>query len=210
MFKWRFVPLLLLATLARAEEPVLLILGDSLSAAYGMDRNQGWVSLLEHRLHEADLRFEVVNASISGETTRGALSRVDGLLERHAPALVILELGGNDGLRGIPLSEIEANLRALIERIQATGARALLIGIRMPPNYGPVFEERFARLYQDLAQELRVPLVPFLLEGVADRPELMQEDGIHPRAEAQATMLEKVWPVLEPVLRKSRSPRATG
>jgi acyl-CoA thioesterase-1 len=187
------------AGLAR-ERPVLLVVGDSLSAAYGIESARGWVALLEARLQARGYPHQVVNASISGDTTRGGRSRLPAALERHAPALVVLALGGNDGLRGLPLAETERNLAAMIEASRARGARLLLVGIRLPPNYGAAYTQGFEALYPRLAREQGVPLVPFLLEGVADRPELMQADGIHPREEAQAQLLETVWGGLAPLL----------
>lgn len=187
---------------AAADEGVLLVVGDSLSAAYGMDPARGWVALLESRLAAAGLPRRVVNASISGDTTRGGLSRLPAALERHRPGVVIVALGGNDGLRGVPVEETERNLAAMIEAARSTGARVVLVGIRLPPNYGPVYTGRFESLFARLAERYGVPLVPFLLEGVATHPDLMLEDGIHPRPEAQPRLLENVWRHLEPVLRE--------
>jgi acyl-CoA thioesterase-1 len=191
-----------------AEAPVVLVVGDSLSAAYGMEAGRGWVALLQGRIAERGLPHQVVNASISGDTTRGGVSRLPAALERHRPALVVLELGGNDGLRGVPLAETEANLAALIERAQVAGAGVLLAGIQIPPNYGPAYTERFRRIYPSLAERYRVALVPFLLEGVAGEGALMQEDGIHPRAEAQGRILDNVWAELEPLLTGEGTPSA--
>ena len=182
------------------ERPTLLVMGDSLCAAYGMPTDQGWVALLESRLDEQGRDFRVLNASISGETTRGGLTRLPRLLERHEPEWVILSLGGNDGLRRIPLEEMSRNLREMIDLSQDAGAQVLLVGIQVPPNLGRHFTERFHRIYHELAEEYQVPLVPFLLEGVALEPDLMQADGIHPTAKAQPIMLDTVWTVLEAVL----------
>jgi acyl-CoA thioesterase-1 len=192
--------LLLCASAAPPGAPVILVLGDSLSAAYGIDRADGWVALLEKRLRAAGHEHQLVNASISGETTRAARARIPDLLQRSQPALVIVELGGNDGLRGVAPSETRNNLRAIIQAIQNRNADVLLVGIRLPPNYGSVYADRFAASYTDLAAELELPLVPFLLEGVANQPQLMQDDGIHPTAEAQPTLLERVWSELAPML----------
>lgn len=186
----------------RAEESgrTLLVLGDSLSAAYGIPMQRGWVSLLEDRLQRTGKGYRVVNASVSGETTRGGAGRLAALLGRHQPALVIIELGGNDGLRGVDLNQTQRHLERMVAASQAAGARVLLIGVRLPPNFGPAYRERFETVYADIAARFDIPLVPFLLEGVALRPELMQADGIHPRVEAQGVMLDVVWPYLEPML----------
>jgi acyl-CoA thioesterase-1 len=187
---------------ARAEESgrTLLVLGDSLSAAYGIPMQRGWVSLLEDRLQRTGKGYRVVNASVSGETTRGGAGRLAALLGQHQPALVIIELGGNDGLRGVDLNQTQQHLERMVAASQAAGARVLLIGVRLPPNFGPAYRERFETVYADVAARFAIPLVPFLLQGVALRPELMQADGIHPRAEAQGVMLDVVWPFLEPML----------
>lgn len=192
--------LLCLPATAAAERPALLIMGDSLSAAWGIPVEQGWVALLERRLEENGHAWTVVNASISGETSRGGLTRLPRALERYQPELVIISLGGNDGLRGIALGEIRENLSRMIRLSRDSGARVLLVGIQVPPNLGRHFTERFHRIYHELAAEYQVPLVPFLLEGVALEPDLMQADGIHPTAEAQPIMLDTVWKVLEAVL----------
>ncbi|MCA0975318.1 arylesterase [Halomonas denitrificans] len=177
--------------------PTLLVVGDSLSAAYGIEREEGWVALLAQRL---DQRADVVNASISGETTSGGATRLPELLRQHDPDLVLLELGGNDGLRGLPPAQMSANLESMIERSQQSGAEVLLLGIDIPPNYGDAYREAFTGVFRELSQRHQVPLVPFLLEGVALTPELMQDDGIHPTAEAQPIMLDNVWPALSPLL----------
>lgn len=182
------------------ERPTLLVMGDSLSAAYGMPTDQGWVALLETRLDEQGRDFRVLNASISGETTRGGLTRLPRLLERHEPEWVILSLGGNDGLRRIPLDEMSRNLREMIDLSQDAGAQVLLVGIQVPPNLGRHFAERFHQIYHDLAAEHDLPLVPFLLEGVALEEGMMQSDGIHPTTRAQPVMLDTVWKVLGPEL----------
>lgn len=203
----RFTALLLLlflaltATAVQAEErPTLLVMGDSLSAAYGIEADEGWVSLLEARLDE---KARVVNASISGETSGGGASRLPELLGQHAPDIVLLELGGNDGLRGLPPSQFEANMRRMIEASQEAAARVLLLGIDIPPNYGQAYRDAFTGVYHRLADEYDLPLVPFLLEGVALEEHLMQRDGIHPTAEAQPLILENVWPELAALLEES-------
>lgn len=181
---------------AVAAERTLLVLGDSLSAGYGVADGSGWVSLLQDRLLDRTPTYRVVNASISGDTTASALARLPTALLHHKPDIVIVELGGNDGLRGLSLEAMNANLAAIIERVQAAGARVLLVAVRLPPNYGPVYLQRFRSVYHELADRYRVPLVPEVLAGVADDPALMQEDGIHPRAGAQALILDNVWPQL--------------
>lgn len=182
------------------DAPVLLVLGDSLSAAYGIALDQGWVHLLQTRIRERGLPYQVVNAAISGDTVAGGLSRLPSLLAEHAPAIVLVELGANDGLRGFSPSQIENDLAALVEKAQASGARVVLIGVRLPPNYGPAYTERFQRLYERVAERTGVALVPRLLTGVAEDRGQMQADGLHPSASAQPRILENVWPVLEPLL----------
>lgn len=180
--------------------PSILVLGDSLSAGYGIPIDQSWVTLLEERLEASGYRYRVLNASISGDTSRGALARLDDILKREHPAVAIIELGGNDGLRGIQPDELRRNLAAIIERLQDTGARVVLVPMKMPPNYGPAFTEKFEDVYTGLANEYDVVLSRFLLEDIADDPELMQDDGIHPTAEAQSQILNNIWPVLKPIL----------
>jgi acyl-CoA thioesterase-1 len=180
--------------------PVLLVLGDSLSAEYGLSRGTGWVQLLADRLRNTGSDYRVVNASISGETTSGGATRLPALLKEHRPRVIVLELGANDGLRGLPLNVMRDNLRTMIRQGQAAGAKVLLVGLRVPPNYGRDYAERFAGTFASLARELKVPLVPFLLDGFAESLELFQADRIHPTAEAQPRMLENVWPVLRPLL----------
>lgn len=176
-----------------------MVMGDSISASYGLaNEQQGWVSLLEQRLEP--LGHSVVNASISGETTRGGLSRLPALLNQYQPDYMILELGGNDGLQGLDVGGIEQRLDRMIELAQTQGVQVILLGIRIPPNYGPRYTEPFFALFGDLAQRHNLPYHPFILDGIADQPNLMQGDGIHPTAEAQPMILEHVWSVLEPLL----------
>jgi acyl-CoA thioesterase I len=182
------------------ERPTLLVMGDSLSTAYGIEREAGWVSLLEARL---DGKAKVINASISGETSSGGASRLPALLGQHEPGIVLLELGGNDGLRGLPPSQFEANMAEMIEASLEAGAEVLLLGIDIPPNYGQAYRDAFTGVFFDLADEYEVPLVPFLLEGVALEAGLMQSDGIHPTAAAQPRILDNVWPELAPLLEES-------
>jgi acyl-CoA thioesterase I len=183
-----------------ASRPVILVLGDSLSAEYGLPRGAGWVQLLAERLRENRLNYTVVNSSISGETTSGGRSRLPALLGQHRPAVVVLELGANDGLRGLPLTAMRDNLAAMIKSSQVAGASVLLVGVRVPPNYGRDYSEKFFQSFSDLSHELRVPLVPFLLNGFAESLEWFQPDRIHPSAKAQASMLDNVWPHLRPLL----------
>ncbi|HMQ14317.1 MAG TPA: arylesterase [Candidatus Competibacter phosphatis] len=193
--------MVLFGSAARAESPVILVLGDSLSAGYGIPVEKGWVSLLQRRLVERGFPYRVVNASISGDTTSGGLSRLPAALELHRPAIVVLELGANDGLRGQPPMAMSRNLSRMIERSQQAGARVLLAEMRIPPNYGPLYAQKFQATFGELAQHYAIPLIPFLLDGVAGNPALIQDDGLHPRAEAQPRILDNVWAVLEPALK---------
>lgn len=191
---------------ARAEgpRPKLLVLGDSLSAEYGLTRGAGWVALLERRLASEKLAWQVVNASISGDTTSGGRSRLPALLKQHKPKLVILELGGNDALRGLPLEMTRANLAEMARAAKAAGARVLIAGMAVPPNYGRAYGESFTALFGNVARAEGAALVPFLLAGVADGPDaeaMFQPDRIHPKAEAHPKMLANVWPVLRPLLK---------
>ena len=179
---------------------MIVVLGDSISAAYGINIDDGWVNLLRHRLAREKKDYRVINASVSGDTSRTGLNRLDDILSRHQPSILVIELGGNDGLRGITTSETENSLSSIIEKSQASGIKVLLVGIRLPPNYGPYFISQFATMYQRLAEKYQVPLVPRILERVADSPELMQDDGMHPTAAGQQQMLENVWPKLLPLL----------
>lgn len=198
---WLLALLLLLAAPgAHARPRVLVVLGDSLSAAHGIDVEQGWVALLGARLARREPPWRVINASVSGATTSDGRARIGGLLARDRPAVVIVELGGNDGLRGIPMDTMRANLEAIVRRVLAAGARVLLLGVRLPPNYGAAYNRSFAAVFAAVARSERVALVPFLLEGVGGVPALMQADGLHPRAVAQRRLLENVWPALEPLL----------
>lgn len=185
---------------AAAAQPAVLVLGDSISAAWGIDAGQGWVALLRERLADTHPDYGVVNASVSGDTTRTGLNRLSAALEEHQPSVVIVELGGNDGLRGLSFDEIENNLTGIIRLSQRHGAKVLLTGIRLPPNYGPAYNTRFAALFERVAEEMGVPLVPRLLDDVAEHAVLMQSDGIHPNGSAQRRILENVWPRLQPLL----------
>ena len=178
----------------------LLVLGDSISAGFGLDTSRGWVALLQQRLREEGYADQVVNASITGDTSANGRARLEPLLAANKPDLLIVELGGNDGLRGQPPAQLQQNLTWIIDRAQQSGARVLLLGVPLPPNYGAAYINAFSRVYQQVASEKQVPLVPSLLEGVGGVAPLMQEDGIHPRAEAQPRLLENVWPTLKPLL----------
>jgi len=182
------------------QPPKLLVLGDSLSAGYGMKEAQGWVQLLRDRLQAQQLDMTVINASVSGETSSGGNARLNKLLERHQPSWVIIELGGNDGLRGYPINSLRQQLRQSIEKSQQQGAQVLLLGMQIPPNYGKRYAGLFSESYQVLAQAHQVALVPFFLDGVATDPNLMQADGIHPSAAAQAQLLDNVWPQLQQLI----------
>jgi acyl-CoA thioesterase-1 len=185
---------------SQTEKPTVLVVGDSLSAAFGIAQKDGWVQLLQQRLSTRYYKANVVNASISGETTQGGLSRITGLLDKYQPDIVLLELGGNDGLRGLPLSLMKDNLDRIIQIILDRDIKLILVGIELPPNYGPFYTDKFHQIYEDLAEKHAIPLIPFLLKGVATKPDLMQEDGIHPRANAQRMILDNVWPYLKPMI----------
>ncbi len=181
---------------------MIMIFGDSLSAGFGIAQEQSWPALLARRLQEKSIPYHVANASISGETTRGGLSRLDEALARFKPAIVILALGANDGLRGLPLRDMQANLRAMIDKCRAQRARVLLVGMRLPPNYGPDYVAGFEKVYADLAKAHGLPLVPFMLAGFAEKRESFQADGLHPVAAAQPLVLDNIWPALGPLLRQ--------
>lgn len=179
----------------------ILVYGDSLAAAYGISQARGWVALIGERIARERPDYSVVNASISGETTAGGLARFDRTLAERKPAIVILELGANDGLRGLPVAQMRRNLAAMIERAQKARARVLLVGMKMPPNYGPDYTQAFEAVYPQLAKRYRTALVPFLMEGFAEKEDLFQPDRIHPTEAAQPLMAERVWKALQPLLR---------
>jgi acyl-CoA thioesterase-1 len=188
---------------APAETPVILVFGDSISAGYGLAHvERGWVALLQTRLKDQEYGYQVVNASVSGETTAGGLARLPRALSLHQPKIVILELGGNDGLRALPVAQMRANLARMADLAAAAGAKVLLLGMRMPPNYGPDFTEQFRSSYSDLARDKKLPLVPFLLDDIALFPALMQADGVHPNEQGQPKLLDNVWPALKPLLHR--------
>jgi acyl-CoA thioesterase-1 len=189
---------------AEATPPVLLVLGDSISAGYGLAKGSGWVDLLAKRIEAQHLSWRVVNASITGDTTAGGRARLPALLAQHKPGIVIVELGGNDGLRGGNLRSTKDNLDAMVTATRKSGAQAVVVGMKLPPNYGPGYTREFEALYGDVAKSNRVPLVPFLFEGFGESDEWFQPDRVHPTAAAQQKLLDNVWPVLSPLLAKSR------
>lgn len=211
---WRFksavksglmiVSLILLSLVAISSQAAstILVYGDSLSAAYGLSMQQGWVSLMDQRLKTERLPYQVVNASISGETTAGGLSRLKQTIELQKPKVMILALGANDGLRGLPIESMQRNLSNMLELANENNIKVLLVGMRIPPNYGPQYTQAFHQTFIDLAQQFKVKLVPFLLENVAGKPSLNQDDGIHPTAEAQPIILDTVWKTLKTMLKK--------
>ncbi|WP_445621049.1 arylesterase [Kushneria sp. Sum13] len=212
--KARRLLMVLAVVLAAVLQPVhaetLLVVGDSLSAARGIDRDEGWVNLLRQRLEtKAPGEHTVINASISGDTTVAGLERLPKALETHHPDIVLLELGGNDGLQGLPPRRMQDNLAQMIEKSQASGARVALLGILIPPNYGQTYTKAFANVFPTLASQYDVPLVPFILEGVALNDELMQDDRIHPNAKGQPIMLDNIWPTVAAMLDKASPGDAT-
>lgn len=194
------VALIMLATSAYSAPKTLLVLGDSLSAEYGLERGSGWANLLQQRLQQHRLATTVVNASISGDTTIGGRNRLPALMEQHKPQLLVIELGSNDALRGLSLKSSQDNLQAMIDLARQKQAQVLLVGMQIPPNYGPDYTRRFAQMYQQLAQQNKVALVPFFMEGIATDMSLFQADRIHPNESAQPRLLDNVWPRLKPLL----------
>lgn len=201
--KWAICGLLMLTASASAYSApkTVLVVGDSLSAEYGLSKGSGWVALMEQRLKQEKIDARVVNASISGETTTGGRTRLPALLAQHKPDVVVIELGANDGLRGQPVAAAESNLRFMVEQSQKNKARVLLVGMRMPPNYGRAYTESFFGMYKKLATQTKAPLVPFMLEGVAEKPTLFQADRLHPSAEAHPIILANIWPTLAPLVK---------
>ncbi len=187
----------------QAKEPVVLVVGDSISAAFGLPVQEGWVALMAKDLKQSVPKAQVVNASISGDTTQGGLARLPTLLSKHRPTLTIIELGGNDGLRGTPIYIIKENLKSMIILAKNNDSQVLLLGMQIPPNYGEKYTRLFQKMYLDLAKEMQVPAVPFLLKDIADKPKLMQADGIHPKAEAQAA----IYALVKPHLRSLKLPK---
>jgi len=194
--------LMLLVALPSQAASTILVFGDSLSAAYGLSTQQGWVSLMEERLKNERYTYQVVNASISGETTAGGLTRLNQAIAQQKPSIMILELGANDGLRGLPVDAMQQNLTKMLEMAKQNNIQVLLVGMRIPPNYGPQYTQAFHQSYPALAQQFKVKLVPFLLENVAGNRALNQDDGLHPTAEAQPIILETIWASLKTMLNK--------
>ena len=197
---WLSAGLALCCLAQGAAAGTLLVVGDSISAGFGLDTRQGWVSLLQQRLKDQGFDDQVINASISGDTSAGGQARLPALLATHKPDLVVLELGGNDGLRGQPPAQLQQNLASMIDHARSAGARVVLLGMRLPPNYGVRYTTAFAQVYEQLAVDKKVPLVPFFLEGVGGVPNMMQADGIHPAPAAQSRLLENAWPAIKPLL----------
>ena len=207
LLRWSFVIVafaVAMGAVAADKRATILIVGDSISAAYGLPSGTGWVALLARRLAEQHYPYDVVNASISGDITAGGRARLPALLKRHHPAIVVIELGGNDGLRGGDLAATQANLDAMIDAANKSGAKVLLIGMKLPPNYGAAYTGRFDALYGDASRRHKTALLPFFFEGFADRNELFQSDRIHPTQAAQPLLLDNVWPVLKPLLAAKR------
>lgn len=204
MFKKCVLFLLCWTALCARAQPVVLIYGDSLSAGYGLPQDKGWVALLADRLRAEKFDYRVVNASVSGETTLGGANRLEAVLAQHRPAIVVIELGGNDGLRGLSLATTRQNLETMLRTARSVGTRPLLIGMQLPPNYGTAYTRKFQTLFEEVAREQKTPLVPFMLAGFGEKREYFQADGIHPTAEAQPLMLDNIWPLLRPMLARSR------
>ena len=194
--------MLWLGPVVASPAPVILVWGDSLSSAYGMPLESGWVQLLQRRLREQGYPHRVVNGSVTGETTSGGLARLPAALQQHRPALVLIELGGNDGLRGLPLKQLRANLAAMVRHSRAAGAQALVFEMQMPPNYGAAYTQGFARAFGEVARQESAHLVPFFLAPIADDEKWFQQDGIHPSIAAQPLMLDAAWPALLPALQR--------
>ncbi|MES2263454.1 MAG: arylesterase [Pseudomonadota bacterium] len=204
--RYLWMPLLALLFLAATASAysapkTVLVLGDSLSAEYGLARGAGWVALLEQRLRAQKIEASIVNASVSGETTSGGRTRLPALLAKYQPAIVVIELGANDGLRGLPVAAAEANLRAMAKTARDGGAKVLLVGMRMPPNYGRDYSNQFFSMFGTLSKDIKAPLVPFMLEGMADKAEMYQPDRLHPLAAAHPIILGNIWPQLLPLLK---------
>lgn len=191
----------LISMSAIAKPPLIIVLGDSISAGYGIEVDEGWVALLQKKLLEAKINYNISNASISGDTSAGGLARIDPLLTAHKPAIVLLQLGANDGLRGLSPVQMKSNLSEIVHRAQKAGAKVILLGMKIPPNYGKRYIDMFYNVYPQLAKELNIPFVPFLLEDVALNKDLMQADGLHPNAKAQPILANKIEPYLFPLLK---------
>ena len=206
---YTFILLIIAAIGHAAEPPTVLVFGDSLSAGYGVDVDQTWVALLQARLESQGYEHRVINASISGETTQGGMTRIAPALENFNPELVILELGGNDGLRGFPANVIKDNIRAMIDASRQHGATVVILGIKIPTNYGPRYRQSFENIYSELATEMDLYWIEFFMEGVALNEDLMQDDGVHPTTEAQPVLLDNAWPVIREALSKHDGTQAS-
>lgn len=201
--------LCLVSGLAQAQTPKILVFGDSLSAAYGIPASQGWAALLQQRLRAQGYPHAVVNASVSGETTAGGLARLPAALGQHRPAIVLLELGANDGLRGLPVKKMRENLERMVRLSRAAGARPVLFEMRIPANYGPAYGDRFTGTFGELSKSLKTPLVPFFIAGIALDPSKFLDDGLHPAAAAQPQLLDAIWPTLQPLLQRPKMSAAS-
>jgi len=200
MLKRLLIIIVLLISCTTHAAPTIVVLGDSLSASYGIDHNDGWVALLAQRLKKTNKTFQVINASISGETSAGGLQRINDIIKQHRPSILIIELGANDGLRGLPLKQLHSNLTQIIQHSQNNNISILLIGMRLPNNYGAGYSDRFSAVFQKLAEQNKLPLVPFLLAGLENNRAMFQKDGLHPIAAAQPVILNNVWPQLKLLL----------
>ncbi|KTC78408.1 arylesterase [Legionella brunensis] len=198
---------LLIFIIAPLYAKTILVLGDSLSAAYGIDTKEGWVTLLNSKLKENNYNYQIVNLSASGDTTRNGLSKLAHALKNYHPDIIIIELGANDGLRGLSIAEMKVNLEKMITESQKMDTKVLLIATQLPPNYGPIYLEKFANVYKELATQYQISVVPMFLEGVAGDSQLMQKDGLHPNQKAQARILANIWPTLRPLLVNSQTPK---
>ncbi|MET0917600.1 MAG: arylesterase [Burkholderiales bacterium] len=201
MFKKILLFLLCWLALSARAEPIVLVYGDSLSAGYGLPQGKGWVDLLAERLRSEKLGYRVANASLSGETTLGGANRLVSVLAQHRPEVVVIELGGNDGLRGLSLEATKTHLTAMVDAVRKAGARPLLVGMQLPPNYGTAYTKKFQALFEEVARERKTPLVAFMLAGFGGNRDYFQPDGIHPTVEAQPLILDNIWPVLRPLLK---------
>ncbi|GGC24279.1 arylesterase [Pseudoduganella buxea] len=198
---WCALLLISISASAYSAPKTLLVVGDSLSAEYGLARGSGWVALLEKKLQASSSDVRIVNASVSGETTSGGRTRLPALLARHKPDIVVIELGANDGLRGLPVAAADANLRAMVSTAKKAGSQVLLVGMRIPPNYGRDYAEKFFAMFGRISRDEKVPLAPFMLDGVAEKADLFQADRLHPLATAHPIILANIWPTLQPLLR---------
>lgn len=201
MRRFLFAVIVSFMSMSAMAKPVIVVLGDSISAGYGIEVEGGWVALVQKKLTESNSKYKISNASISGDTSAGGLARIDPILTAQKPAILLLQLGANDGLRGLSPVEMKNNLAEIVRRAQKSGAKVILLGMKIPPNYGKRYVDMFYNVYPQLAKELNIPLVPFLLEDVALNKDLMQADGLHPNAKAQPILADKIEPYLFPILK---------